>query len=73
VHIRAHRDRLDGGTKCAAGQVLCNTLTTTGACRNTDARHDDLPISSSELMAVTHHAYLAELISTASVRWRVRT
>lgn len=37
VHIRAHRDRLDGGTKCAAGQVLCNTLTTTGGCRNTVA------------------------------------
>lgn len=52
--IRAHRDRLDGGTKWAAGQVLCNTLATTGACRNTGACRGDLPISSSGLMGVAH-------------------
>lgn len=65
--IRAHRDRLDGGTKWAAGQVLCNTLATTGACRNTGAcRGDFLPISSSGLMGVAHRDYVAELISTGA-------
>jgi len=31
------------------------------------------PISSSGLMRMTHHDYVAELISTARTPWRVRT